>query len=804
VTPAPRRRPPPAPRDEEGDRPRKKQQPKQGGSLLPLVLIGGGVLLLLAVVIGGVAWLLYSGTNKADQAARSLQQNVVAEKEQLGAGGQAQEPEEPAVLPAELAAAKMTKIKEATAYLRVDLPTGGSAEGSGFFAMERGIVITNAHVLGMLRPDSQPPRSVAVMVNSGEANEKKHTGLLLGVDRRNDLAVLRVDATGGPLPEPLAVETTGRLSETQKVYIFGFPLGAELGKNITVSQSSISSLRKDETGTLSRIQVNGGMHPGNSGGPVTDSRGVVVGVSVSGIPGTQLNFAIPGAFVKQVFNGRIDGSELGRPFASDSGALLPVRLTTLDPLNRARDVKVEVWAGSPGKPRPASLAKPRPQPGDGERQAVAALGRDGKYAADVPLPRLGSGQVYWVQPVLVNATGATQWGQAVSYSFDPARVLQRKGVVLQYKVPEKPIERTIKLTSNEAKTLYLGDKSLSSSEKVDGYVLESVQPTTSPLMKGQGTRTDLTLARPTFTKEDRDSKRVAPPQLGTYVSRFSPAFVVDGTNTAKQRVTPRSFDAVPALYRETVQDLFETVLNTWELTTIPLPNRLIEPGKDWPGVVPMMVSVGKKKEVYRLYLTCTYEGTWSAGGRQEASIRLSGVVKGPKERGEVVLGKVSGHTVFDIDGGFHREVKVLITIEPDTENSKLRVLVTDERTVTREDGNTQGIKRATAPGPGPGPPGPGGNPQLVVGGTAAVGRAFSLTARLPGVAPGTMITLNVPPGLSIVGPARKMVPPTGSVTWNVRATSPGLHKVTATLGTGKTLEWQLPVRPAMPKGPPRP
>jgi S1-C subfamily serine protease len=65
--------------------------------------------------------------------------------------------------------------------------------------------------------------------------------------------------------------------------VFGFPFGKQLGKNITVSKTSVSSLRKKPNGTLQDIQVNGGMHPGNSGGPVVDAMGQVVGVATLGV-----------------------------------------------------------------------------------------------------------------------------------------------------------------------------------------------------------------------------------------------------------------------------------------------------------------------------------------------------------------------------------------------------------------------------------------------------------------------------------------------------------------------------------------
>ena len=76
------------------------------------------------------------------------------------------------------------------------------------------------------------------------------------------------------------------------MFIFGYPLGEQLGLNISVNKTTVSSLRK-ENGAIAVVQVAGGMHPGNSGGPVVDKAGRVIGVSVAVIRGTVINFAIP-------------------------------------------------------------------------------------------------------------------------------------------------------------------------------------------------------------------------------------------------------------------------------------------------------------------------------------------------------------------------------------------------------------------------------------------------------------------------------------------------------------------------------
>ncbi len=313
-------------RDEDGPprRPARREEVGSSGgkNLVPIFLgCGGAALLLVGLAVGGVVLFVFlrPGSKKAtpvvaQAAAAEETPPAPAQGQNQPApgpaapmpgpaagppaappqGGEAAVP--PGQAPAEMAGDVVRKVKQSTAYLRVRQPDGGLAEGSGFFALERGLVITNAHVVGMLRP-GRPPRGVDVVVHSGEAGEAKLTGTVLGVDRDNDLAVLRVAGDTSRLPAPLPVDTAERLVELQNLYIFGFPFGTQLGKDITVSASSVGALRR-ERGVLKQVQVNGGMHPGNSGGPVTDARGVVVGVSVAGISGTQINFAVPADFIR--------------------------------------------------------------------------------------------------------------------------------------------------------------------------------------------------------------------------------------------------------------------------------------------------------------------------------------------------------------------------------------------------------------------------------------------------------------------------------------------------------------------------
>jgi hypothetical protein len=590
------------------------------------------------------------------------------------------------------------KVKEATVYLRVGLPNGGIAQGSGFFCGRPGVVMTNAHVLGMLSADAPPPRTVDVFVHNGEPDELQRVAAVLGVDRSNDLAVLRVDGDTAPLPPPLPVDSAAGLVETQKVYVFGFPLGTQLGRNITVSESSVSSLRRDDGGRLSQVQVNGGMHPGNSGGPVADTRGVVVGVSVAVIRGTQINFAIPGDLVKQVLAGRVLSTELGTAYLSGGRPTVPVQLTCLDPLNRVRQVQVEVWTGSPGKTRPPAAGQPpAPQPGDGSRRTVTATARDGGgYGADVPLPAAEPGKVYWLQPVCAGP-GGRRWDSAVAVAPDDLVPVERKPAAVRFQPPAAAVERTLQMKTTTTVTVYQGNEGLVFREKMEGNILESLWPD----QRGTGTAVRLTLADCPFTREAPGKTLVPPPQAKALLAQFAPTFLVDGGHACKERGR-RNFAVLPPAYRDMVEGMYETVCNTYEATTVPLPNRTLQPGESWDARMPMFVLVKDKRQIQDLFVICTYEGTRSAAGRTEAHVRLAGEVKGRGPNAARVLGKAKGHALVDLDGGFLSLAKLTVLSEAEAEDAGLRVLVSEESSLSRTPGNTQGIRAATANQPGPG------------------------------------------------------------------------------------------------------
>ncbi len=195
-----------------------------------------------------------------------------------------------AVADEDLSAANMARAKAATVF--VDLGAYGS--GSAFLVDASGLFATNRHVA-----DAVPPGSpIKLGLNSGEDNQKVVSARVVYLSEDADLALLKTDE---PVKaEPLKLSDDVQLVELTKTIVFGYPYGKMLAEGsgsypaISINVGRISSLRR-ENGQLERIQMDASTNPGNSGGPVLDKDGRVIGVVVSGIRGALVNFAIPSA-----------------------------------------------------------------------------------------------------------------------------------------------------------------------------------------------------------------------------------------------------------------------------------------------------------------------------------------------------------------------------------------------------------------------------------------------------------------------------------------------------------------------------
>ncbi|MFM9900239.1 MAG: DegQ family serine endoprotease [Polaromonas sp.] len=151
--------------------------------------------------------------------------------------------------------------------------------GSGFILTADGFVMTNAHVV---------EGADEVIVTLTDKREFK--ARIIGADKRTDVAVVKIDATGLPA---VKLGDVSRLKVGEWVMAIGSPFGLEN----TVTAGIVSAKQRDTGDYLSFIQTDVAINPGNSGGPLINMRGEVVGINsqiYSRSGGFQgISFAIP-------------------------------------------------------------------------------------------------------------------------------------------------------------------------------------------------------------------------------------------------------------------------------------------------------------------------------------------------------------------------------------------------------------------------------------------------------------------------------------------------------------------------------
>ncbi|MBI1863233.1 trypsin-like peptidase domain-containing protein [Candidatus Microgenomates bacterium] len=170
--------------------------------------------------------------------------------------------------------------------------------GSGFVATSDGLIITNKHVV------SETDATYTVLAN----DEKKYNVEKIYRDPLNDLAILKINATG---LKPLPLGDSSKLKLGQIAIAIGTPLGeftnsvttgivSGLGRGITAGSPYEGFVEKLDN----IIQTDAAISPGNSGGPLLNSVGEVIGVNTAvSAEGQNIGFAIPVAIVHDLIDG---------------------------------------------------------------------------------------------------------------------------------------------------------------------------------------------------------------------------------------------------------------------------------------------------------------------------------------------------------------------------------------------------------------------------------------------------------------------------------------------------------------------
>jgi len=188
------------------------------------------------------------------------------------------------------------------------------AFGSGFLISTDGLLVTNNHVAG----DSE---KIVIVLQDG----REFQPVPVGFDPFTDLALLKIDAVG------LKTLSLGD-SDTLQVGQMAIAVGNPYGFNYTVTTGVVSALGRtlrSETGRMIEnvIQTDAALNPGNSGGPLVNSRGEVIGVNTAIIAGAQgLCFAVSSNLARYVIGKLVLEGKVKRAFIGISGQTIHLTL----------------------------------------------------------------------------------------------------------------------------------------------------------------------------------------------------------------------------------------------------------------------------------------------------------------------------------------------------------------------------------------------------------------------------------------------------------------------------------------------
>ncbi|MEM3061376.1 MAG: trypsin-like peptidase domain-containing protein [Candidatus Bathyarchaeia archaeon] len=175
--------------------------------------------------------------------------------------------------------------------------------GSGFIFDPKGYILTNYHVI-------EEAEKVQVSLTDG----KLLSGKVVGVDPSMDIAMIKV--SNESLKEAKLGDSSS-LKVGQFVIAIGNPFGLTGGPSITFGVvSSLNRSIKTEKGIIENlVQTDAAVNPGNSGGPLVDIDGKVIGMTTAIIPFAQgIGFAIPINSIKQVLNDLMKYGKVMRPW----------------------------------------------------------------------------------------------------------------------------------------------------------------------------------------------------------------------------------------------------------------------------------------------------------------------------------------------------------------------------------------------------------------------------------------------------------------------------------------------------------
>jgi uncharacterized protein YigE (DUF2233 family)/V8-like Glu-specific endopeptidase len=164
-------------------------------------------------------------------------------------------------------------------------PMYGEASGTGFAISEDGYVVTNHHVI-------DGAKTIDIKGINGDFDESLKAKVKL-VDSKNDIAILKIDDpkfSNTPMPPYTISQNISDVGTS--AFAMGYPLRSTMGDEIKLTNGIISA-KTGFQGDISTYQISVPIQPGNSGGPLFNEKGTIIGITSAGHTGAQnANYAI--------------------------------------------------------------------------------------------------------------------------------------------------------------------------------------------------------------------------------------------------------------------------------------------------------------------------------------------------------------------------------------------------------------------------------------------------------------------------------------------------------------------------------
>jgi len=184
-------------------------------------------------------------------------------------------------------------------------PVAEEGTGSGVILDKEGNIVTNYHVI-------EDAQSLEVTL----PDQSNYRARLVGIDRANDLAVIRLVGAPASRLHPVPIGDSTLLKVGQKVLAIGNPFRLQNTLTVGVVSSVGRRIRTEDGGLIEDvIQTDAAINPGNSGGPLLNTAGEMIGIntSIRGKGNLGIGFAVPSSTVRRVVSDLIREGRVIRP-----------------------------------------------------------------------------------------------------------------------------------------------------------------------------------------------------------------------------------------------------------------------------------------------------------------------------------------------------------------------------------------------------------------------------------------------------------------------------------------------------------